>query len=307
MKINHEETKDTKEVEDRGSKIEDRGESIFDPRSPILDRLHGWSPTGVEIRRRSQVVRRRSAKPLYAGSIPAAASKITRGNRFVTQGFTLWFTGLSGAGKTTLTNALVPQLRARGVKIEVLDGDEVRTNLSKGLGFSKEDRDTNIRRIGYVAQLLTRNGAVAITAAISPYRAIRDEIRGRIGDFVEVYAKCPLDALIARDVKGLYKKALAGEIKEFTGVSDPYEAPLSPEVVVETDRETVEESVNKILTRLQELGFLSSDGAGTIAPHGGRLVNRLVTGDQRMALLERARALPKVQLDERAQSDVEMI
>ncbi|MBI3796467.1 MAG: adenylyl-sulfate kinase, partial [Deltaproteobacteria bacterium] len=223
------------------------------------------------------------------------------------KGLTLWFTGMSGAGKSTLTEALTPRLKAIGKRVEVLDGDEVRTNLSKGLGFSKEDRDTNIRRIGYVAQLLTRNGALVITAAISPYRAIRDEIRGRIGDFVEVYAKCPLEALIDRDVKGLYKKALAGEIKEFTGVSDPYEEPLNPEIVVETDRETVEESVNKILTRLQELGFLSHDGISTIAPHGGRLVNRLVTGDRRTALLERAHTLPKVQLDERAQSDVEMI
>lgn len=223
------------------------------------------------------------------------------------KGFTLWFTGMSGAGKSTITELLAPRLKALGKQVEVLDGDEVRTNLSKGLGFSKEDRDTNIRRIGYVAQLLTRNGAVVITAAISPYRAIRDEIRGRIGDFVEVYVKCPLETLIDRDVKGLYKKALAGEIKEFTGVSDPYEEPLHPEVVVETNRETVEESANKILARLQELGFLAHDGTNTIAPHGGRLVNRLVTGDRRATLLEKARSLPKIQLDERAQSDVEMI
>gem|GEM_PF-705809 len=269
MKINHEETKDTKTVEDRGSKIEDRGQSIFDPRSSILDRLQGWFPTGVEIRRRSQVVRRRSAKPLYAGSIPAAASKITRGNRFVTQGFTLWFTGLSGAGKTTLTNALVPQLRARGVKIEVLDGDEVRTNLSKGLGFSKEDRDTNIRRIGYVSRLLARNGVGVIAAAISPYREIRDEVRGAIeadgAVFVEVFVKASLDALVARDVKGLYKKALAGEIKQFTGVSDPYEEPLNPELVVVTDRETVEESAGKILARLEELNLIASARNANVA------------------------------------------
>jgi len=148
------------------------------------------------------------------------------------KGFTLWFTGLSGAGKSTIANAIAPRLKALGRRVEILDGDEVRTNLSKGLGFSKEDRDTNIRRIGYVAQLLTRNGAVVITAAISPYRAIRDEVRSRIGNFVEVYVKCPLETLVARDVKGLYKKALAGELKEFTGVSDPYEEPLNPEVVV---------------------------------------------------------------------------
>ena len=222
-------------------------------------------------------------------------------------GFTLWFTGMSGAGKSTIANTIAPRLKAWGKQVEILDGDEVRTNLSKGLGFSREDRDTNIRRIGYVAHLLTRNGTVAITAAISPYRAIRDEVRGRIGDFVEVYVKCPLDTLVARDVKGLYKKALAGEIKEFTGVSDPYEPPLHPEVVVETDRETVEESVNKILARLQELGFISYDGLGPIAPHGGQLVSCLVTGDRRDALLDKAKSLPRVQLDERAQSDVEMI
>lgn len=223
------------------------------------------------------------------------------------KGFTLWFTGLSGAGKSTIAEAITPRLKELGRRVEILDGDEVRTNLSKGLGFSKEDRDTNIRRIGYVAQLLTRNGAIVITAAISPYRAIRDEVRSRIGDFVEVYAKCPLEALVARDVKGLYKKALAGEIKEFTGVSDPYEEPLHPEVIVETDRETVDESVNKILARLSELGYLPSDETNPIAPHGGRLVNRLVTGVRRDELLAKASSLPFIQLDERAQSDVEMI
>jgi adenylylsulfate kinase len=180
----------------------------------------------------------------------------------VTQGFTLWFTGLSGAGKTTLTNALVPQLLARGARVEVLDGDEVRTNLSKGLGFSKEDRDTNIRRIGYVSRLLARNGVGVITAAISPYREIRDEVRGYIeadgAIFLEVFVKASLDTLVSRDVKGLYKKALAGEIKQFTGVSDPYEEPLRPELVVETDRETVEESAAKILAKLEELKLIAA-------------------------------------------------
>lgn len=223
------------------------------------------------------------------------------------KGFTLWFTGLSGSGKSTIAEAITPRLNELGRRVEILDGDEVRTNLSKGLGFSKEDRDTNIRRIGYVAQLLTRNGAIVITAAISPYRAIRDEVRSRISNFVEVYAKCPLEALIARDVKGLYKKALAGEIKEFTGVSDPYEEPLHPEVIVETDRETVDESVNKILARLSELGYLPSNETSPIAPHGGHLVNRLVTGARRDELLAKASSLPSIQLDERAQSDVEMI
>ena len=177
------------------------------------------------------------------------------------RGFTLWFTGLSGAGKSTLANAVIGKLQAHGKLVEILDGDEVRTNLSKGLGFSKEDRDTNIRRIGYVAHLLSRNGAVAITAAISPYRAIRDEVRQRIGDFVEVYVRCPLETLVARDVKGLYKKALAGEIKEFTGVSDPYEEPLNPEVVVDTDQETVEQSVAKIVATLERLGHLPAASA----------------------------------------------
>lgn len=177
------------------------------------------------------------------------------------QGFTLWFTGLSGAGKTTLTDALVPQLRERGVAVEVLDGDEVRTNLSKGLGFSKEDRDTNIRRIGYVARLLSRNGVGVIAAAISPYREIRDEVRASIegegAKFVEVFVHASLDTLVARDVKGLYKKAIAGEIKQFTGVSDPYEEPLNPEVRVSSDNETVEESAAKIVARLESLGLVA--------------------------------------------------
>jgi len=176
------------------------------------------------------------------------------------KGFTLWMTGLSGAGKTTLTTRLVSELRDQGLAIEVLDGDEVRTNLSKGLGFSKEDRDTNIRRIGYVSRLLSRNGVGVITAAISPYRAIRDEVRRSIeadgAVFIEVYVKCPIQVLAERDVKGLYKKALAGEIKEFTGVSDPYEEPLVPEVVVSTDQETVEESAHKIIRALARRGLL---------------------------------------------------
>jgi adenylylsulfate kinase len=178
------------------------------------------------------------------------------------QGFVLWFTGLSGAGKTTLTEALVPQFKARGLKVEVLDGDEVRTNLSKGLGFSKEDRDTNIRRIGYVARLLARNGVASITAAISPYAEIRDEVRATVeGDgvkFVEVYVQASLDTLVSRDVKGLYKKAIAGEIKQFTGVSDPYEAPLNPEVQVSSDNQTVEQSAALIVAKLEALGLLSA-------------------------------------------------
>ena len=177
------------------------------------------------------------------------------------KGFTLWFTGLSGAGKTTLARLVETELSMRGHRVEVLDGDIIRTNLSKGLGFSKEDRDTNIRRIGFVCHLLSRNDVVAIAAAISPYREIRDEVRRQIGSFVEVYCKCPLDVLAERDVKGLYKKALAGDLKHFTGVDDPYEAPLSPEVIVETDRETPEQSAARIIAKLEEMTLVE-----TLAP-----------------------------------------
>jgi len=173
-------------------------------------------------------------------------------------GFTIWFTGLSGAGKTTVSRIVEKELRARGSKVEVLDGDVVRENLSKGLGFSKEDRDTNIRRIGFVCEILTRNDVVAIAAAISPYRAIRDENRARVGGrFVEVYAKCPIDVLAERDVKGLYKKALRGEIKNFTGVDDPYEAPENPEVTIESDKETPEQSAARVIAKLEELGYVA--------------------------------------------------
>jgi len=171
-------------------------------------------------------------------------------------GFTVWFTGLSGAGKSTISEVLVREFQRRGIKHEVLDGDVVRTHLSKGLGFSKEDRDINIRRIGFVCHILTRNDVVAVAAAISPYRAIRDEIRQTIGHFVEVYVSAPLDVCEERDVKGLYKKARAGEIKEFTGISDPYEEPLNPEVICETHRETPEQSAEKILSKLRELGYI---------------------------------------------------
>lgn len=172
------------------------------------------------------------------------------------KGFTVWFTGLSGSGKTTIAHILVNRLKEIGKKIEVLDGDVVRTNLSKGLGFSKEDRDTNIKRIGFVAHLLSRNGVVVIAAAISPYKEIRDFNRELIEDFVEVYTKCDLDTLVERDVKGLYKKAIAGEIKGFTGVDDPYEAPENPEVVVETNQGTPEEAAERILKKLEELGYI---------------------------------------------------
>ncbi len=171
-------------------------------------------------------------------------------------GFTLWFTGLSGAGKTTLARLVEWELRARGMRVEVLDGDVVRENLSKGLGFSKQDRDTNIRRIGFVCDLLSRNGVAAIAAAISPYREIRDELRAKIGRFTEVYCEAPIEVLAERDAKGLYKKALAGEIKNFTGIDDPYEPPLHPEVTIHSDRETVEESFDKIISKLEELQYI---------------------------------------------------
>jgi len=176
-------------------------------------------------------------------------------------GFTLWFTGLSGSGKSTLASYLAPQLVTRGKQVEILDGDEVRENLSKGLGFSKEDRDTNIRRIGYVANLLARNGCVSITAAISPYRELRDEIRRltqQQANFVEVFVEAPLEVVEERDTKGLYKKARAGIIKNFTGISDPYESPENAEVVVHTGAESIEQSAHKVLAFLESKGLVTA-------------------------------------------------
>jgi adenylyl-sulfate kinase len=175
----------------------------------------------------------------------------------VAKGFTVWFTGLSGSGKTTAARLLEGRLQALGLKVEVLDGDLVRTHLSKGLGFSKEDRDENIRRIGFVCELLSRNGIVAIAAVISPYRAARDEVRGRIPDFVEVFMDCPLEVLIKRDAKGLYKRALSGQIPHFTGINDPYEPPLTPELHIHSDRESPEETLQRIWTTLGKLGLVS--------------------------------------------------
>jgi adenylyl-sulfate kinase len=172
------------------------------------------------------------------------------------EGVVLWFTGLSGSGKSTLAEAVAPALRARGRKVEILDGDLVRTHLSKGLGFSREDRDTNVARIAFVAHLLARNGVFVITAAISPFRVTREDARTLIGDFVEVHVAPPLQACIDRDVKGLYKKAIAGEIPQFTGISDPYEEPLSPELKLDTSSISVEEGVARILGKLTELGYL---------------------------------------------------
>jgi adenylyl-sulfate kinase len=180
------------------------------------------------------------------------------------QGFTVWLTGLSGAGKSTIAGKLEQELIARGRKVEILDGDVVRTHLSKGLGFSKEDRDTNILRIAFVCSLLTRHGAAVISAAISPYAETRAQARAQIGEFVEVYVQCPIEELTRRDVKGLYEKALRGELPNFTGVSDPYEAPVNPEVVVNTDSESVDESVAKILAVLEQRGYVAQ-AAGAAA------------------------------------------
>ena len=172
------------------------------------------------------------------------------------RGVTVWFTGLSGAGKTTISKAVAEKLRSHSCKLEILDGDVVRENLTKGLGFSKADRDENIRRIGFVSHLLTRNGVIVLVSAISPYREIREEVKQKIGDFVEVYVNAPLTVCEERDVKGLYKRARAGEIKNFTGIDDPYEAPLNPTIECRTDLEELEESVAKIFNKLEELGYL---------------------------------------------------
>jgi adenylyl-sulfate kinase len=172
------------------------------------------------------------------------------------QGFTLWFTGLSGAGKSTLSACLLERFQERGAKVELLDGDEVRAALSPNLGFSHEDRDTQVRRLGFVSKLLSRNGVISIVAAISPYRDTRDEVKQGIHNFIEIFVDCPIEVLTARDVKGLYKRALAGELEHFTGISDPYEAPANADVVVNSDRESIEESVEKIWCELRRRGLV---------------------------------------------------
>ena len=167
------------------------------------------------------------------------------------RGVTVWFTGLSGAGKSTIAQALAERLKAEGYPLEILDGDIVRTNLTKGLGFSRDDRDENIRRIGFVSHLLTRNGVIVLVSAISPYRKVREAVRDRIGEFIEVYVSAPLEVCEQRDVKGLYKRARAGEIKGFTGIDDPYEPPLNPDINCQTHQETLEQSVDKVMAALQ--------------------------------------------------------
>ena len=214
----------------------------------------------------------------------------------MSKGFVVWLTGLSGAGKSTIAGRLVEELTTLGKHVEVLDGDEVRTNLSKGLGFSKEDRDTNIRRIGFVAGLVARSGGVAITAAISPYREVRDEVRASTSNFVEIFVRCTLDELVRRDVKGLYKKALAGEIPHFTGVSDPYEEPLEPEIVVDSAEQTVDESVDTILEGLERLGYLS---------RGTR--EHLATGEELEALRGQSATDPVLDIGPHEVSDATML
>jgi adenylylsulfate kinase len=172
------------------------------------------------------------------------------------KGFVLWFTGLSGSGKTTLAKLIEKELKARGIRIERLDGDVVRQNLTADLGFSKEDRDKNIQRVTFVAKLLSRNEVGVLASFISPYRATRDWVQSEVTNFIEVFVDCPLEACIRRDVKGLYAKALAGEIPEFTGVSDPYEAPLNADITVNTDKESIEESSAKIIGYLEEKGYV---------------------------------------------------
>jgi len=172
------------------------------------------------------------------------------------KGFVIWFTGLPGSGKTTLASEIQKILKSYGYKVEILDGDEIRKGLSKDLGFSKEDREKHNERVMFVAKILSRNGVITLVPLISPYREIRERARNEIENFIEVYVRCPLDVLIKRDPKGLYKKALAGEIKNLTGLQDPYEEPLNPDIVIDTDKLTVEESVNKILSYLKSKNLL---------------------------------------------------
>jgi ATP sulfurylase/adenylyl-sulfate kinase len=245
---------------------------------------------------------------------------------FQTEGFTLWLTGLSGAGKTTLALALEPLLRARGVRVERLDGDVVREGLTRDLGFSKEDRDRNIERVTFVAKLLSRNGVAVIASFVSPYREARQKARQDTTNFIEVYVSAPLETCMARDVKGLYAKAFAGQLKNFTGVDDPYESPEAAEITVHTDRETVDESVARIIEYLeshaliprvraaqfsalpkQERLISEIPASSLIAPHGGVLVNRVLSGDAREGAAERAKSLEPIILSELNLADLEMI
>jgi len=195
------------------------------------------------------------------------------------KGFTLWFTGLPCSGKSTLAGIVAAELKRRERFIEILDGDEVRKHLTKGLGFSREDRDENIRRIGYVCRLLSRNGTIAIAAAISPYRAVRDEVRAahEPGRFLEVFVNTPLEVCIRRDVKGMYKKALAGEMKNFTGIDDPYEAPAAAELVIEAAAEPEQQSGTRIITRLEQLGLVDAVHEPAYTPEEAEKIRERLT------------------------------
>jgi sulfate adenylyltransferase/3'-phosphoadenosine 5'-phosphosulfate synthase len=248
----------------------------------------------------------------------------------MSKGVTVWFTGLSGSGKTTVARRVLELLQARHILSERLDGDVVRQSLCRDLGFSKEDRDKNIERVTFVSKVLTRNGVVVLSCFISPYAKMRDNARTEIGDFVEIYVKTPLEVLVERDVKGMYKKAMAGEIQGFTGVNDPYEEPISAELTLETASETIEQSAERVIRLLEEKGFIPAWDAvtavaagdrsasareverakkvpGPSVPHGGELVNRELTGAQRDAAIARAKGLASLSLDERESSDLEMI
>lgn len=243
----------------------------------------------------------------------------------MSKGVTIWFTGLSGSGKTTVATRVHALLHERHILSERLDGDVVRQSLTRDLGFSKEDRDKNIERVTFVAKLLTRNGVVVLTAFISPYRRMRDNARAEIGDFIEVFVRTPMEVLLERDVKGMYKKAMAGEIQNFTGVNDPYEEPVNPELILDTATESIEESAARVVALLEDRGYVpradramdraadakrivaSKQVPGPNAPHGGTLVNRELEGEALKAAVAHARDLPRLTLDERELSDLEMI
>ena len=248
----------------------------------------------------------------------------------MSKGVTVWFTGLSGSGKTTVATRVLELLQERHIYAERLDGDVVRRSLTRDLGFSKEDRDKNIERVTFVAKLLTRNGVVVLSAFISPYKRMRDNARAEIGDFVEVYVRTPMEVLLERDVKGMYKKAMAGEIQGFTGVNDPYEEPENPELVLETANESIEESALRVIDLLEERGYVPKGTSGAVSvkvdrssdarklaesrktpgpsvPHGGSLVNRELQGDALKSAIAHAKELPQFTLDERELSDLELI
>ena len=225
------------------------------------------------------------------------------------KGFTVWLTGLSGAGKSTIAQLLKSELEARNHDVELLDGDEVRKNLSSELGFSRKDRNANVRRIGWVAAMATRHGAAVIVAAISPYRELRAEVRSQVGSFVEIYVKCPLNILKHRDPKGLYGKAMTGDVKNFTGVSDPYEEPVNPDFIIDTSSESAIESTRRLIDVLSALGYTGAVQSPTsqIGFHGGRLIKREVKDDPTTELRLQAESLPSIQLSRRQVSDLELM